>query len=358
MLPRSAAGRAIVKEVDTGAKTVVENHNERFIILQKKTRDSLLGVRFGLHPVTSEVVVTELFSGYPAMECSRIFVGDILSSVNGVRITSVDMATQQIKLADNKVELKLTNVSVKQNDAAAAKKPVPANPAAAAAAKSAAAATPAPAPSGPATDDLLGDLSTLPPESKVAPAKAPAVPDISDGAAVAPATSSEAAKAASLLDDLVLGDDDFADFKASAPAPVSAVPSNVAAAMAMAPPQPPGTGYYAQPPPMMQPMYGQQPPMYGQQGQPMAPGMYGGPPMMQQPPVMQQQPPGMMQQPPMYGQQPPMYGQQGQPMAPGMYGGQPMMQQPPIMQPPATYGQQGQQEAPTPSQLYGRRSVG
>ncbi len=54
MLPRSAAGRAIVREVDQGAKAVVEQSKERFIVLKKKTRDSLLGLRFGLHPVSGQ----------------------------------------------------------------------------------------------------------------------------------------------------------------------------------------------------------------------------------------------------------------------------------------------------------------
>ena len=39
----SAAGRAIVNEVDTGVKQV-EQSNERFIVLPKKTREALLGV--------------------------------------------------------------------------------------------------------------------------------------------------------------------------------------------------------------------------------------------------------------------------------------------------------------------------
>ena len=59
MLPRSAAGRAIAKEVDTGVSAPrVEQSRERFIVLKKKTRESLLGVRFGIHPTTGQVVVT------------------------------------------------------------------------------------------------------------------------------------------------------------------------------------------------------------------------------------------------------------------------------------------------------------
>ena len=44
MLPRSAAGRAIVKEVDTGIKTTVENDNERFVLIRKKTKEALLAL--------------------------------------------------------------------------------------------------------------------------------------------------------------------------------------------------------------------------------------------------------------------------------------------------------------------------
>ena len=115
MIPRSAAGRAIVAEASSGGKSTVpavKQSQERTITLEKKTRDSLLGVRFGLHPTTGQVVVTELFSGYPAMECGKIFVGDVLTAVDGVRITEVDMATQLIKLAQGKVKLKTSNVYV------------------------------------------------------------------------------------------------------------------------------------------------------------------------------------------------------------------------------------------------------
>ena len=56
MLPRSAVGRAIVKAVDTGENTQVEQSSARWIRLHKKSRDSLLGVRFGIHPVSKQVM--------------------------------------------------------------------------------------------------------------------------------------------------------------------------------------------------------------------------------------------------------------------------------------------------------------
>ena len=53
MVPRSKAGRAIVAEVSGDvAPVVVEQSNERKISLEKKTRESLLGVRFGVQPVS------------------------------------------------------------------------------------------------------------------------------------------------------------------------------------------------------------------------------------------------------------------------------------------------------------------
>ena len=112
MIPRSSIGRSIVKEVDTGVSQTVEQSQERKIVLKKKTRESLLGVRFGLHPVSGQVVVTHMFDGYPAASSGRIFIGDVLTAVNGVMVTSVDMATQVIKLAEDRVELKTTNVYV------------------------------------------------------------------------------------------------------------------------------------------------------------------------------------------------------------------------------------------------------
>ena len=112
MIPRSSIGRSIVKEVDTGVSQTVEQSQERKIVLKKKTRESLLGVRFGLHPVSGQVVVTQMFDGYPAASSGRIFIGDVLTAVNGVMVTSVDMATQVIKLAEDRVELKTTNVYV------------------------------------------------------------------------------------------------------------------------------------------------------------------------------------------------------------------------------------------------------
>ena len=105
MLPRSAAGRKIVTEVATGGKVYVEPQKEKLVFLKKKNRDQLLGFRFGIHPESSQVIVTELYGGYPAHACGKIFVGDVLSQVNGTRVTEVDMATQLIKLAEGTVEV-------------------------------------------------------------------------------------------------------------------------------------------------------------------------------------------------------------------------------------------------------------
>ena len=55
--------------------------------------------------VPTPVIITELFSGYPAMDSGKLFVGDVIISVNNVRITEVDMCTQVIKLAKDKVEV-------------------------------------------------------------------------------------------------------------------------------------------------------------------------------------------------------------------------------------------------------------
>lgn len=109
MLPRSAAGRSIAAAAE-GRAPALEQTSERTVTLLKKTVETLVGVRFGLHPVTGQVVINELYSGYPAQECGRIFTGDVLVAVNGVRVTEVDMATQLIKLAPGKVDLRLANV--------------------------------------------------------------------------------------------------------------------------------------------------------------------------------------------------------------------------------------------------------
>ena len=230
MVPRSKAGRAIVAEVSGDvAPVTVEQSNERTIVIEKKTKESLVGVRFGLHPVSGQVVVTELFSGYPAQECGRIFVGDVVSSVNGVRITEVDMATQMIKLADKKVELKTMNVYTKGDSGSTSKRASISTPTSNPPPPPPAAPTPAPAPAPPPAppppasnlmDDLILDLSDTTPAPAPAPAPAP-VP-----------AASAANTAASLMDDLVLDDDDFGDFAKAVPAAPSAEKAASAAALA------------------------------------------------------------------------------------------------------------------------------
>ena len=201
--------RAIVKEVDTGIKTTVENDNERFVLIRKKTKEALLGVRFGLHPVSGQVIVTELFLGYPAQECNKIFVGDVVISVNGVRPTTVDMATQIIKLAEDKVEIKVSNIKVQeikdagQRQVRASVSAPKALPAAAAAAASAAASCAAATPAG-AGRRQSARRPCRPVYHVRARARA------RTGAGGDGSVSKAAATAASLLDDLILDDDDFA----------------------------------------------------------------------------------------------------------------------------------------------------
>eukprot|EP00966_Prymnesium_polylepis_P014591 336942-Prymnesium_polylepis.1 len=77
---------------------------EKLVFLKKRNKDQLLGFRFGLHPESHQVIVSELYSGYAAQQCGKIFVGDVLSQVNGTRVTEVDMATQLIKIAEGTVE--------------------------------------------------------------------------------------------------------------------------------------------------------------------------------------------------------------------------------------------------------------
>ena len=45
-----------------------------------------------------QVVISELYSGYPAQQSGRIFTGDVVTSINGVKVTDVEMAAQIIKL--------------------------------------------------------------------------------------------------------------------------------------------------------------------------------------------------------------------------------------------------------------------
>ena len=45
-----------------------------------------------------QVIISELYSGYPAQQSGRIFMGDVVTSINGVKVTDVEMAAQIIKL--------------------------------------------------------------------------------------------------------------------------------------------------------------------------------------------------------------------------------------------------------------------
>jgi len=209
-------GRAIQREVVGGVVSPsVKQSNERFIVLKKKTRDALIGVRFGLHPISGQVVVTELFSGYPAMECGKIFVGDVLVSVNGVRITEVDMATQLIKLATDKVELKTSNVEVlPELPTPSAKKPVTAT-------MVAPPSTPPPPPPPPPTTDLLVTTDLLG-DNLVLDDLLPRQTTSARPAAAASGAEPPLSSVVNLLDeidDLVLDEpDDFGSFAFAAPA--------------------------------------------------------------------------------------------------------------------------------------------
>ena len=47
---------------------------------------------------TKQVVISELYSGYPAQQSGRIFMGDVVTSINGVKVADVEMAAQIVKL--------------------------------------------------------------------------------------------------------------------------------------------------------------------------------------------------------------------------------------------------------------------
>ena len=108
MQARSAAGRAIVAEVETGVAPA--KSYERTIKIRKATIETRIGVRFGLHPETKQVIITELYSGYPAHDCGNLFVGDVVTKINKVLVTDVDMASQLVKMTEGEVELKTENV--------------------------------------------------------------------------------------------------------------------------------------------------------------------------------------------------------------------------------------------------------
>ena len=101
MQARSAAGRAIVAEVETGVAPA--KSYERTIKIRKATIETRIGVRFGLHPETKQVIITELYSGYPAHDCGNLFVGDVVTKINKVLVTDVDMASQLVKMTEGEV---------------------------------------------------------------------------------------------------------------------------------------------------------------------------------------------------------------------------------------------------------------
>jgi len=252
MLPRSAAGRKIVTEVEAGGKVYIEPQKEKLVFLKKRTKDQLLGFRFGLHPESRQVIVTELYSGYAAQQSGKIFVGDVLSQVNGIRVTEVDMATQLIKMAEGNVEFRFTNVfnlpkSVKQSKPPERPPPAAAPP-----------------------QDLL--LETAPPPAPAAAAAPPPELDLLGWEETpTPAAAPLSKKVDSLLDDLVLDDDDFSTFTNPSSVALSPTPQ----------PQPAGNSLQAQ-------IQG----LYAQQQQQHPPQMYGYPPQMH--PSMRPYPPAQM----------------------------------------------------------------
>ena len=63
MIPRSQAGRAIVASATGASQAKVQSAPDRVTRLEKPNRDVKLGLRFGLHPQTNQVIVSELYSG-------------------------------------------------------------------------------------------------------------------------------------------------------------------------------------------------------------------------------------------------------------------------------------------------------
>ena len=117
MIPRSKAGQQIVAQATGASQTAVQAAPERVARLEKPNRDVKLGLRFGLHPQTkqvrmctrasaaarwrwrgrtrsparrAQVIVSELYSGYPAQQSGKIFMGDVVTSINGVKITGTN----------------------------------------------------------------------------------------------------------------------------------------------------------------------------------------------------------------------------------------------------------------------------
>jgi len=187
----------------------VKESQERVVRIKKPHKDAKVGLRLGTHPVSKQVIITDLYTGYPALESGRLFVGDVVLMVDGVRLTEVDMGLQLIKMSKEVVELRTTNVYVDSVKPSTPRQQPPPPP------------PPPPPPREPEppppTLDIFGDslhqaaappAPPPPPPTYSAPPPA-AVPNLLDVDAP-PAQSS----APNLLDgdlggDLVLGDDDF-----------------------------------------------------------------------------------------------------------------------------------------------------
>lgn len=92
-------------EVENGGNVYMEPQKEKLVFLKKRNKDQLLGFRFTLHPDSRQVIVSELYPGYVAQQSGKVFVGDVVSQINGIRVTEVDMATQLIKMAEGTVEV-------------------------------------------------------------------------------------------------------------------------------------------------------------------------------------------------------------------------------------------------------------
>jgi len=231
MIPRSQAGRAIVAGASGASRTAVHAAPDRVTRLEKPNRDVKLGLRFGLHPQSKQVVVSELYSGYPAQQSGKIFMGDVVTMINGVRITDVEMAAQIIKLTAGTVEIRTTNVFVEKRDE-------PSKPAAATGLPSAGLA---------ARERDLGTPGTA--QSAAAPPPPPPLPlpDLMGGMGAEPPAAAAAAEPPDLLGGMGGGADDLlggdpldgpnlmgGGFEAAFPPATAAVPAATPLGMAPA----------------------------------------------------------------------------------------------------------------------------
>ena len=265
-------------EAAGASRTTVQAAPDRVTRLEKPNRDVKLGLRFGLHPQTKQVVVSELYSGYPAQQSGKIFMGDVVTMINGVRITEVEMAAQIIKLTAGTVEIRTTNVFVE-------KRPDESKPGAAA----------APGPPSARQAARERDMGTpgLSQSAAAPPPPPPPPPDLMGGMDAAPAPATAAAEPPDLLggmggaaDDLLGGDalpssgpNLMGGFEAAFPPATAAVPAATPAApavglspMGMAP-----AGFGAPPVGMGAPPAGMGTPPVGMgMGAPPRPAMPGG----------------------------------------------------------------------------------